>query len=123
VEAQNLWDRFKSQEGFVLVGRKLLAEALARDKKYNVAFDQCSTYMDIVTAASFPVSPALAEVALHIYYHWRVRRALRQPLNHGLDWEKVRDLARAAMQSMPSVKNPLLRHIHAMALAHLGQWT
>jgi hypothetical protein len=121
-EAQRLWDQFKSQEGFVLVGRKLFAEALARDKKYDVAFDQCRAYMDSVKAAGTAVSPALSGVALHVYYHWRVRRAFRPHIRHGIEWEVIRDLSRAAMQSPSSTKDPLLRHFHALALAHLGLW-
>ena len=65
---------------------------------------------------------ALSEAALQVYYHWRVRRSLRQSTNYGTDWDKVLDLSRAAMQSVQSAKNPFLRHVHALALAHLGRW-
>ena len=120
--AQRLFDDHKNQEGFVLVGRKMFADALARDRKYNIAFEKCESYMRAVKDAGEVVLPALSEVALHVYYHWRVRRSLRQSTNYGTDWDKVRDLSRAAMQSVASAKNPLLRHIHALALAHLGRW-
>lgn len=120
-DAEKAWTDFESQEGFVLVARKLLAKARDVGKKYDVPFSYCINAIDRIQESGKITSPALHAVLVQIYYHWKVRRQLFSG-NTPIDWTFLRDNCGPVVKSTAGQQDPLYIHIHALALAHLGDW-
>ncbi len=120
-DAEKTWTEFESQEGFVLVARKLLATAREKGKKFDVPFSYCIQAIDRIKDAGKIPSPALHAVLVQVYYHWKVRRQLYSG-STSIDWAFIRDNCVPIVQSTAGQQDPLYIHIYALALAHLGEW-
>jgi hypothetical protein len=119
--ADQVWQQYQSQQGFVLVARKLYVAAQAKNKKYDLAFSYCQRAILTVQEAGQTPIPALYAVAIQVYYHWRVRRQVVSGTG-SIDWTIIRDHSAALMSSPEYAKDPLHRYLYALALANLGQW-
>lgn len=121
-EADDIWTRHHSQDGFVFVARHLLQKA-GREKDsgadFRGAFEYVQSKMALVSAAGAVPSPGLHEVALHIYYRWRVQRDGKP--GGIVDWEVLRHHADQVLKSQRT-QDPLYLYVEALALAHLGRW-
>lgn len=121
-EAEDLWARHSSQDGFVYVARHLLQKA-AREKDggadFKAAFDYVQGKLAMVEAAGAAPSASLHEVALHIYYRWRVQHDGRP--GAAVDWSILRHHAGEVLKSQRS-QDPLYLYVEALALAHLVRW-
>jgi hypothetical protein len=120
-EAERVWTEFRSQEGFVLVARKLFGAAQEKNKKYDVAYSYCAGVIEKIEAAGASPSVPLYAVTAQIYYVWRVRRQTYSGTGT-IDWDVLRDLCHPVVSSSPLKQDPLYKHIYALSLAHLGKW-
>jgi hypothetical protein len=120
-DAERVWKEFGSQEGFVLVARRLFAAAQEKNKKFDVPYSYCAGVMERIAAAGASPSIALYAVTAQIYYHWRVRRQIYSGTGT-IDWDVLRDLCHPIVSSSPLQQDPLYKHIYALSLAHLGRW-
>jgi hypothetical protein len=122
-EADQLWTEHQSQDGFVYVARHMLQRA-GREKdsgaEFKAAFDYVQDKLAAVTAAQAVPSAGLHEVALHIYYRWRVQRDGK--LGGPVDWEILKHYAGELLKSPRSAQDALYLYLEGLALAHLGQW-
>ena len=122
-EADELWERHQSQDGFVFVARHLLERA-GRDKEsgseFRAAFDYVQDKLARVQASHAAVASGLHEVALHIYYRWRVQRDGKG--TGPIDWQVIRHHSGEVLKSQWSSQDPLYLYMEGLALAHLGRW-
>jgi hypothetical protein len=120
-EADRVWNDFGSQEGFVLVARKLYASAQLKNKKFNAAYFYCHEVMERIVAVGETPSASFFAVAAQIFYHWRVRRQTVSGTG-AIDWQVLRDLCHPVVSSQRHKQDPLYKHMYALSLAHLGNW-
>jgi hypothetical protein len=121
--AEIVWEKHKSQEGFVLVCRKMFAEAVDKNKAYVNSYEAACAYMQKVVDAGGVVSPELYEAALEIVYYWRVRLCQSVPSSIDIDWYEIKNFAMGALKGVSKYKSPLTKHILALSFAHLGEWS
>ena len=123
-EAVQIWSKFKRQDGFVLVGRRLYSSACRtnRGRDFNEAFQYCRECCDQVRRADQVPGVPLSEAMIHIYYQWRVRRAMHSESRDPIDWAFIRDVAAVVRTSDRSRSDPFYRYLHAVSEAHLGEW-
>ncbi len=122
--ARSLWTEFGNQTGFALAGRAMYRKARASDKgaDYVAAYDYCQARISEVQALGTAVAVNLFEVAVTIYYHWRVSRSA--PMSRGrLNWELIRDYSAKALSAEHVADPSFYQYLHSLALAHLGEWT
>jgi len=124
-EANRIWDTYQSQDGFILVARRLYQEARTanKGKLFQRASSYCKEVRRTVEAAGTAISPALAEVELLNYYQWRVVRAIFSKLEAEIDWPTLKNLAEETFRLPADDASPLHRYVYAVSLAHLGNWT
>ncbi len=125
-DATKQWEQFKSQNGFIVVARKLLdvAQMSGKGSDYQDAYSYVEGAMDTVRSADVQPSAGLAEVAVQIYYTWRVaRRIPTKNAPNVIDWEKIRELSALALHSRRGGPDSYNQYLHAVALAQLGRWT
>jgi len=123
--AQAMWSSHRRQEGFVLVARKLLNAAVNANKgrAYKDAYDYCTCVENQITSTGGVVSPQLAEVALHTYFLWRVRRVVFAGSSEAIDWEVIEQLAMKVLSSERYGRDPFYKYVHALSLAHMNRWS
>src|SRR2546425_7576025 len=96
-----LWELNGRQDGFVIMGRRLYGSAreTKRGGDYNRAFSYVKDRLDRVAKRNEPASPHLLEVALHIYYAWKIHRGPGAPgLAERLDWKWLLGVVELVMQ-------------------------
>lgn len=123
-EADALWDKHRSQEGFVYVARNYYERARSEETGtgFKRALDYCVEKIRTVEAASAAPVVSLLEVAVHIYYHWRLQRSLQGDSSTAIDWEFLRGYATRILAHPRSHRDPLYMYIAGLALAHLHKW-
>ena len=125
--ADDLWENYRDQEGFVLAARRRYGEAVIADKGtlFNATHSYCRKKIIAVDSTGVAPSPGLFEVALINYYHWQVgRRGLQRRVERNIDWQLVVEYSEAVLGAPAFVALPYLyRYIRAVAAAHLGDWT
>ena len=123
--ALELWRRFKRQEGFVIMGRKLYH--LAREKNngtaYNEAFTYCRQAIADIQAESQAPSPDLCAVAVCIYYEWNINRYDPKAVNRQINWPMLYELSLAVLQSAKYAGAPFYKFVCAVALAQQHRWS
>ena len=124
MEAEALWTKHRRQDGFVLLARMLFAQAQATEKgtSYYEAFSFCEQCFQKMNSAGVPAQREFIEVALDIYYQWRVARRARTGVSETIEWDRLRALSAEVLKGMPSGVDPFHQYVHAIALAHLGEW-
>jgi len=124
IDAEKMWSAYKRQDGFVLVARKLYSEAKKKSKGsyFKNAFDLCVASRDRIEQAGQTLSPQFAEVMLHIYFHWRVRRQVLSESMDIINWVLIEDLAKLIVHNSRSKSDPLYSYLLALAKSHLGDW-
>ena len=123
-EAESMWTAHARQDGFVLASRMLFAAAQEDGKgtTYFEAYDYCMRAFDRVKEAGVPPAKALIEVAVDIYYQWRVVRRVKTATDEKVDWTKLKQLSGEVLRGIPSGADPFHEYVHALSLAHLGEW-
>jgi tetratricopeptide (TPR) repeat protein len=118
--ALELWEKYKSQVGFVLVARALLGSAQTawKGSAFKRAYDYCTDSIDRVSSSKMVPDVRLLEVALSTYFQWRVRRTSGGAAD--IDWNVIADLAGAV--TAQSQAHPTFKYMLGLALAHLGRW-
>jgi hypothetical protein len=121
-EALSVFARFGRQDGFVVAARMMYAEAQASDRGtvYFAAHGYLDEVFAILSTAGAPPRKELLEVALDIYYNWRVSRRGRSGGVEPIDWDHLRVLSSQVVHG-PSV-DPFHEYVHGLALAHLREW-
>lgn len=119
-EANRLWVELRSQDGFVVVGRAKLRRAMEETvgTRFNDAFAYVQAAIRRIEADNGKPSPALGELALHIYYSWRVQRS-----TGSVDWQLMLGFGRAALDAQRSRTDAFYQYLCALAYAHLGDWS
>jgi hypothetical protein len=122
--AESLWKAYARQDGFVLVGRKLygIAQSSGNGSDFLRAFEYCSNSAERVLNASVPLSHQLAEVLLHIYFRWRIRRRVMSPSTDPIDWQYLEGIASAVAGNSRNHADPFYSYVLALTKAHLGDW-
>lgn len=121
--AQALWDKSQRQDGFVVAARRLYKLALDSSKgtDFNTAYEYSSNVMAQIRRANATISPALAEVVLQLYYHWRVLRVTRNESPGGpVDWSALRELCQIVLRDVSLNGETMYRYLFALAHYHLG---
>jgi hypothetical protein len=121
-DAQELWQKYKSPDGFVFVTRYLYRRASesGSGSDFKEAFEFAKNAIEEIERAGSAAPPDLYEAGLHVYYHWRVQQT---PGLGEIDWTVVRAYARKAVVALRSKQDPLYLYLDALASAHLGEWT
>jgi hypothetical protein len=122
--ADELWEKHASQQGFVLVARKLFTQAAAtnRGKDYKRAYEYCQQTMNRLTNNGQTPSSSLCETALHIYYNWQIQRSTFSSSGQTIYWELVKSHSLGALRAPGGYQEPFHKYTYALALAHLGDW-
>jgi hypothetical protein len=122
--AESAWETHSRQDGFVLAARMLYAEAQANDKgtAYFTASSYCEEVFARLKAKGTPPQRDLLEIALDVYYQWRIARRVKVGTDERVEWEKVRTLADQILRGTPAASDPFHEYLYALALAHLGEW-
>lgn len=124
-DADDVWRNHRSQDGFVLVARKLMSisHGSGKGSVYREAFDYCLKRVEDIENSGARVSAGLAEVMAEIYYHWRIVRAISTKTQDNIiDWSLLLSLARQAPDRPGQPMNYPCRYIEALSLAHLERW-
>ncbi len=122
-EADRLFETSGRQDGFILVARTLYQEAVDSQKgtEFNAAFEYCQNRIVKIRAASAVPKAALLEVALDIYYHWRVVRRVVTASGFPIDWALLREYCDVILRST-ATPDPFHEYLFGVCLAHLGDW-
>jgi hypothetical protein len=122
--AETAFETHSRQDGFVLAARMLYAEAQASDKgtAYFAASSYCAEVFELLKTRAVPAQRDLLEVALDVYYQWRIARRVRARTDEKIDWERIRALADQILRGTQSTADPFHEYLYALALAHLGEW-
>jgi hypothetical protein len=123
-EAEALWTATGRQDGFVLVARMLFAQAQASEKgtTYHAAFDFCERIFRKLSDAGVPPLRGFVEAAVDIYYQWRVARRVKTGAGEKVEWNRLKGLSSEVLRGTPSGGDPFHEYVHAISLAHLGDW-
>jgi hypothetical protein len=124
--ADQLWEEYGRQEGFVVVARRLfgVARESNRGSDYNLAFDYCRERLAWIEGRRASPTAQFRDATLHIYYAWRVRRDVEAaPLAERVDWAWMLATVEAIMQDIELGKNPFYSYLRALALCHLNNWS
>jgi hypothetical protein len=86
----------------------LYAEAQASDKgtSYFAASSYCEEVFSRLKARDTPPQRDLLEVALDVYYQWRIARRVKVGTDEKVDWERVRGLADQILRGTPTAADP-----------------
>jgi hypothetical protein len=123
--AMQLWESYQSQDGFVLVARKLLDDARAKNKgtAYRKAYDYCLKARRLIDESGTAISTDLSEVQMQIYYYWYICRSIASPQTGiTIEWSLLEKYVVETLHNPDCSRNPLYRFIHALSLAHLDNW-
>ena len=122
--ADQFWEDYSEQRGFVLVARKLYHSAWGSNKgaHFRKAHDYCLNSIAKVRKAGSEPSIALREVTLHIYYKWQIQRRTESSSTDVIAWESIRDHSRAILSSLDLSHDPFIKYLYGLSLAHLGSW-
>ena len=125
LEAESMWTASARQDGFVLASRMLfaLAQEAERGTAYFDAFEYCEGAFKRLADAGVPPTKGLIEVAIDIYYQWRVARRVKTGADERVDWNRLKRLSGELLRGTPSGADPFHQYVHAIALAHVGEWS
>lgn len=123
--AEELFRKYKRQDGFVIAARKLYH--VAREKNsgtaYNDAFSYCQRVMATIKTEQQAPSADLCSVATCIYYEWNINRYTpTKNVSRRIDWPLLHDLAYAALQSEKYSGDPFYRYVAGFALGEQQKW-
>lgn len=119
------WVQFRSQDGYALAARIMFEEAKTTNKghSYRDAFEYAKAAIDRVRADGSEPSVHLAEVAVQIYYTWRVtRRISTRNQKNEINWGLITELSVIAQHANRGGQDVHLKYLQALALCHLGKW-
>ena len=121
-----MWENNRSQIGFVVAARAKYERASDTNKgsDYNLAYKYVEGVIEEVKKQGDAVSVSLVECALHIYYHWRVKRKTQNYLKDRatVEWGIVEELVNTILGSARYYQDPFYAYIYAVALSHNGNW-
>ena len=123
-DAERLWHDNGRQDGFVLAARIMYGDAVQSDRGTDFfdAYSYCEAAFKQIGARNVPPVRDLVEVALDIYYRWRIARVAPTTGSAGVDWQRVKELASQITRGTPTASDPLHEYLYALALSHLGDW-
>lgn len=121
-DADDQWQKFKSQSGFVANARKLLEMARTREKgtDYNAAWDYVQRAIKTVSESATP-SMQLHEIATLIYYRWRIQRFSKKSAEK-IDWPRFREHVEGALRGRDARRSSLFQYLLAVTLCHQDKW-
>lgn len=119
--AAEVWERYRSQEGFVLVARKMFSHAQERNKKYERPFAYAQGRIQAVREAGEIPSPSLIAAAAEVYYYWLVQR-VRPGSPQAINWRMLADYSAVLLAGTDYANEPFYRYLHGLSLAHLNEW-
>jgi hypothetical protein len=120
-----LWEQFGRQDGFVMVARRLygVAQSTGRGGDYNSAFAYLAERIERVSAKREIPSGRLQEVAVHVYYSWKVHRGVdAAPLADALSWDWFLRTIEAVIRSSDVGPSAFYTYMRALAQCHLDNW-
>ena len=122
-DADRLFDTSGRQDGFILVARTLYQEAVNSEKgtEFNAAFSYCQDRIARIRAAGTVPRAALLEVAVDIYYHWRVVRRVVTASGFPIEWPLLREYCDVILRST-ATPDPFHEYLFGVCLAHVGEW-
>lgn len=122
--AQEIFEQYKSQLGFVLQARKLLAvaEQSGKGAHFSKAYNYVLANRRTIEEAGVEIEFSLLEVQLQIYYRWKITRCMLSEVVGHVDWILVKELSEDVLRHHQSERNVLFRFLHALSLAHLNEW-
>jgi hypothetical protein len=123
--AEELFRKFKRQDGFVIAARKLYH--VAREKNsgtaYNTAFSYCQRVIGLINNEAQVPAADLCSVAVCIYYEWNVNRyEPNRTVTRQIDWPLLHDLTQVVLRSEKYKGDPFYRYVAGLALAETGNW-
>lgn len=122
-DADDVFEATGRQDGFVLVARALYQKAVDSEKgtDFNSAFAYCQDRMARIKGKNSVPRAALLEVAIDIYYHWRIVRRAVTSTNFQTDWLLVREYCDIILRSS-ATPDPFHEYLFGLTMAHLGDW-
>lgn len=123
-EAEDLWEKSKDANGFLVVIRKLYSLAVGQDqgKRFNTAFSYYTEICDRIVRAGCDIATELHEVGLQIYYHWQVRNRVLSGGASPIDWNFILTKSNNILHSLKYTRSPIAMYLSGIAQAHLGSW-
>ena len=124
-DAERLWNEYRRQDGFALIARRLYGKAAASNKgtEFKEAFDFCEGVRQRVSSEGEHLSHQMAEVILHVYFRWRVRRRVFSETTDKIDWKFIESLATLIVGLARSKRDSFYSYVLALAKAHLNDWS
>lgn len=121
---EDIFVKFKSQLGFVLQARKLLAvaEQSGKGTHFSKAFNYVLESRALIERSNAQIELALLEIQLQIYYRWKITRCMLNSAVGHIDWVLMNQLAEEAIRHARSKGDVFFRFLHALSLAHLNDW-
>ena len=122
--AQDLWERFKRQEGYVVAARKLynVAREKSNGTAYREAFAYCKKIIDLVQKENLAPSGDLCAVAVCTYYEWNVVRYDSRATNRQIDWHMLCQLCATVLTTAKYSGNPFYKFVSAVSLVEQRKW-
>jgi hypothetical protein len=123
--ADELFLKYKRQDGFVIAARKLYHTAREKNSgtAYHEAFAYCQRVLSTITVAEQSPSADLCSVAVCIYYEWNVNRYQPQRnVSRTIDWALLHDLVEQVLRSEKYTGDPFYRYVAGLALAEQDKW-
>jgi hypothetical protein len=123
-QAEQVWSAHQSQQGFVLLGRKLLysAQKEEKGKEFNSLYQFIKDTMARIRSSGGAVSGELHELAAHVLYRWKVHVPGAIKSREQVDWTGLYEHAVEGMRAASNTGTVLLRYIQALSMAQLSKW-
>lgn len=122
--AEDMWESSRTQDGFVVVARKRLAEVRENPKgsKYKGLYDYILSCRERVRDEGKYIDKRLSEIQTEVFYWWRIHRAMLSPIDLEIDWSELLTLLSEVGIEGHTTQHRFFQFLGGVALAHLGDW-
>lgn len=123
-DAEDIWEKYRRQDGFILRARIMYGRAIASNKgnHYKKTFDYITEVKTRIEESGTFVAIELYEVLLHTYFRWRVRRYALTEASAPIDWRLIEDIGNRMSSSLAVRNDYFFQYLVGLAKAHLKEW-
>lgn len=121
---ESLWKEKKDPIGLIAIARFLYRKAMGSGSgtDFRKADEFCHYIFRELENENADIPAMLYDVALHVYFQWRVQRRLLSSSQDSIDWQLIHDYAKNSSRNSGDAHTALNLFIEALAHAHLGRW-
>lgn len=124
--AKEIWEKQKSQDGFVIVARKRLSDVrknAGKGKEYKSLYEFIFQCRSAITEANRTVESRLSEVQAEVFYWWRIHRAMLSAQETDIAWTEFLEILSEVIRPNDNHGNQRwFQFLRGYALCQLGDW-